>query len=176
MGGNKFVKPILWIIYLVGLFLLAKLFFKWPLGYSMGFAFGGIFFSGIIIHFIIKFKNRKKEGEPNAYVLPDGVAKKMKLIDTQVQYEASIMAMFFMMLGFIGFNIYALFFSDFSGWMKFFLAFNSFWGFIFMGAFLVTTFQQYSYYMETKKALEQSTDLMALPQQDSQSHMKGGKG
>ena len=118
----------------------------------------------LVIHFTVKFKNRNNpKAEANAYVLPDSVAKHMKVIDTRVQFEASIMSMFFIMIGMVALTIYVVFFSGFAGLFKFFMAFNSFWGFVFMLSYLVTTFQQYNYHMQSIKQVSENADIMMLP-------------
>lgn len=144
-------------------------------GHAVGLSLGAVLALIIISTLIVKFIHRKNpNAEENSYVLPDGVAKKMKLIDMQVQYEASIMATVFIILGMIAFTIYLIFFSALAGWYKFFISFNSFWGVIFLGSSLITTYQQYHYYMMSKKAVEDSQDLFHIPQ-PTESNMKGGK-
>lgn len=136
--------------------------------YSIGLSSTFLLIAWIIIHFTVKFKNRNNpEKEKYSYVLPYSVSRIFKTVDQQVQYEASMMAMFFMLLGFIGFSLYTIFFAGYSPWLKFFVGFNSFWGFVFMVSYLITTYQQYHHYMVTKEQFDNATDLLALP-------MKGG--
>lgn len=169
---NKNIKRIVWGIIILALFFYSEYGLKIGWKYSIGTALTASFVLMLGFHFLVKLKNKNNpKSEENSYVLPDGMAKIMKIIDMRTQYEASIMAMFFMMIGMIAFTIYILFFADLSGFMKFFIVFNSFWGMVFMGASLVTNFQSYNYYMQSQKAIEQS-DFFSLPQSPSKQNIQ----
>lgn len=156
-------KGVIWLLILAGILLFSKYYLILPWGYSTGLALGSTFALLLVVHFIIKFKNRNNpKAEENAYVLPDSMAKTMKLIDMRVQYESSIMATFFIIMGMIAFTIYLTFFSSLSGWYKFFIAFNSFWGIVFMLSNLITSFQAYDQYMKVKKAIMEGADLLKI--------------
>lgn len=170
-------KGVVWLFILVGFILFSKYYLELFWGHSIGLSLGAWLALIVLVHLITKAKNKNNpKAEENSYIIPDGMAKKMKLIDMRVQYEASIMATLFIIVGMIAFTIYLIFFSDLAGWYKFFIAFNSFWGVIFLGSSLITTYQQYNYYMMSKKAME-STDIFNIPIQPPANNInvKGGK-
>lgn len=165
-------KGIIWLILLATLILSAK--YSLELYWTHAIGLGLVVWLAVIVflHLITKAINKKNpKAEENSYILPDKVAKKMKLIDMRVQYEASIMATVFIILGMITFTIYLIFFTQLSNWYKFFIAFNSFWGVVFLGSSLITVYQQYNYYMISKKVIEESNDLLSIPQNNN---LKGG--
>lgn len=99
---------------------------------------------------------KKKKGLPQeefSYALPDSMAKVMKKVDMRTQYEASILSMFFMLVGLLAFTVYIVFIAEFSLMFKILSGFNSFFGMIFMLSYLITTYQQYVNYMETSKTV-----------------------
>ena len=124
---------------------------------------------------------KKKKGLPQeefSYALPDSMAKVMKKVDMRTQYEASILSMFFMLIGLLAFTVYIIFIAEFSLMFKILSGFNSFFGMIFMLSYLITTYQQYINYMETTKTMEsfltnQQSSGEILPLDISKT-MKGG--
>lgn len=157
----------------VGVFLLAWLFF------------------GFLTVLAIKFY-KKKRGIPqseDSYVFPDALSSIMKKIDMRTQYEASLLSISFMLIGLIAMAIYTVTFMEVSGWAKFMITFNMFWGFIFLSSFLVTNYQQYVNYMQTAKVMKEfenvpmgseiipfATPTPTLPTNDLPlKEMKGGK-
>jgi len=85
-----------------------------------------------------------KEGN---YVFPSKVAKFIKGISQRTQYESSMMAMIFIMLGLIFMMIYLPFFTKTSLLLKIGTIVNCLAGFVFLGSMLTTTFQQYQNYL-----------------------------
>lgn len=82
------------------------------------------------------------------YIFPNKIAKFMAGISQRTQYEASMMAMVFILFGLIFFGVYSVFFSDLSTAMKIGIAVNSVAGLVLLGSFLVTTYQQFKNYKE----------------------------
>jgi hypothetical protein len=140
--------------------ILAYIFNHYYLGISP-YVFTGIYlglwlFIGFIGLYVLK-AYKKKKGLPQeefSYALPDSMAKVMKKVDMRTQYEASILSMFFMMVGLIAFTIYIIFIAEFGLIFKILTGFNSFFGVIFMLSYLITTYQQYVSYMETSKTVQ----------------------
>lgn len=89
-------------------------------------------------------KITKIEGK---YVFPNSVAKFMKGISQRTQYEASMMAMVCILAGLIFMTIYIPFFTDLSTLMKIGTIVNTLAGMLFLGSWLVTTYQQYYAYL-----------------------------
>lgn len=149
------VRPFITLGIIVGLCLINyfALSIKW-------FQFSGIILGVLILYafvanFAIKIWQKKKGvvGEENSYCFPDRLAKVMKKVDMRTQYESSLLSMFFILIGLMAFTVYLIFFAEFSFWFKFFTAFNSFWGAVFMLSYLITTYQQYVAYMDSMKII-----------------------
>lgn len=145
-----FYSFVIWII--IG-GIINTYFLKLPTREAGGLILGIFIFGSIIVNFV--FKARKKEGEKYAYCFPDPMAKMMKNVNEQVQYEGSLLSTFFIMIGLIAFNVYMIFFTDFSWWFKGFSLFNSFWGVMFMLSAMVTTYNQYVTYMNATEGIRQ---------------------
>ena len=97
----------------------------------------------------------KQRNETGRYVFPKSVAEFMKGISQRTQYEASMMAMVFIMFGLIFMIIYIPFFTDLSTLMKIGTVVNCLAGFIFIGSWLVTSFQQYTSYLAVMGIIEE---------------------
>lgn len=82
------------------------------------------------------------------YIFPKKIADKLAKIDQRTQYEASMMSMTLMMIGMLISVVYMFFYMDLALWFRINLVINGFLGIIFMGSYLVTTFQQYKSYMQ----------------------------
>jgi hypothetical protein len=89
----------------------------------------------------------KERNETGNYVFPKAVAGAMKGISQRTQYEASMMAMIFIMLGLVFMMIYLPFFTKTSLLLKIGTIVNCLAGFVFLGSMLITTFQQYQNYL-----------------------------
>lgn len=90
-----------------------------------------------------------KDKEKLRYIFPSSVAKQMKKIDTRTQLEASMMSMFLIMIGMTLFAFYSAFWGEQTLTFKILLIFNLICGWVLLGSYLVTTYQQYVSYMET---------------------------
>lgn len=104
--------------------------------------------------FVVKVYRNKRglpPGEKHSYALPDAMAKMMKTVDLRTQYESSILSTFMIMIGLFSMAVYFIFFSDFTLTFKIMTAVNSFFGLFFMYSNLVTVYQQYQTYMETRE-------------------------
>jgi len=123
---------------------------------------------GIIVNFSKKARNKRKgiEGEPDAFIFPDGAAKKMKTMSLDIQYEASVISSSLLMLGIILFLIYFIFFTTSSWIMKGLIIFNSLCGLGLMGGMVVTYFQQLVSYRESTKFLREAAANQPQPQQE----------
>lgn len=113
-------------------------------------------------------RRRGEEGEPDAFIFPDGAAKKMKKMDLGIQYEASVISSALLMLGIVLFLIYFTFFTSSSWIMKGLIIFNSVCGLGLMGGMLITYYQQLVSYRESTKFLHQYAQSQQQPQRQRQ--------
>lgn len=98
--------------------------------------------------------NKQKKKEHN-YCIPSPLASFMRKVDDRTQMEASLLSMFFLLIGLLFFGVYFVGFSNFSWIAKTTTGFNTVCGFIFLFSYLVTTFQQYQALMETQEIVGQ---------------------
>ena len=138
------------------------------------FTFIGVYLMAVIfistfITLVVKFITRKNPNkkEKNAFIFPNAVAKKMKNTDLGIQYESSILASAFLVIGTAAFAVYMIFFLDLSTVMKFFIAFNAICGMILMGSMLVTTYQQLISFRESSSFLTEFSNSQRQQQQPS---------
>ena len=124
--------------------------------------FTGIFlllwiFIGFLSILVIKLYKKKRgiQQSEDSYVFPDVLSNIMKKVDIRTQYEASLLSISFILIGLVAMAIYTVTFMDVSGWAKFMITFNMFWGFIFLTSFLVTNYQQYVSYLQTEKLMNE---------------------
>lgn len=82
------------------------------------------------------------------FIFPNLLAKAMKNVDMRAQQEASMLSMFFIIVGMCLMAVYMVFFGDVGLAYKILILFNLFCAFIFISSFLITTYQQYVSYME----------------------------
>ena len=125
-----------------------------------------------------------KEKKSYNYCIPSPMASFMKRIDDRTQMEASLLSMFFLLIGLLAFGIYFVGFSGFSWIAKIMTGFNTVCGFIFLFSYLVTTFQQYQALMETQAIVGQfgteepfptgSSPKEPFPDNSNLKMMKGG--
>jgi cellulose synthase/poly-beta-1,6-N-acetylglucosamine synthase-like glycosyltransferase len=99
----------------------------------------------------------KPKKESGNYVFPKKVGSAMSKISPRTQYEASMMAMTFIMFGLLITTIY-IWFTDVSLFLKIFTTFNSICGFVFLSSFLVTTFQQYQSFLMAMGIMEDKNE------------------
>jgi len=86
--------------------------------------------------------------EKHKYIFPNILAKMMKNVSMQVQFESSLMACALILIGLLLMAIYLFAFGDQTIAYKVILGINLIGGFIFMSSSLVTTYQQYQSYMD----------------------------
>ncbi len=89
-----------------------------------------------------------KEKEKLKFVFPNIMAKFMKKVDMRTQLEASMMSMSMIMMGMIIMVTYLLIYGNMGLFYKSLIIFNLLCAFIFISSFLVTTYQQYTSFME----------------------------
>jgi hypothetical protein len=92
---------------------------------------------------------RKKE--QNQYCLPAPLARGMKKVPLEVQYESSILGTFLILIGLIASGIYSVFFLQMDWWFKGLIVFNVISAMILLSSQLTTTYQQYNSYKQTKE-------------------------
>lgn len=95
---------------------------------------------------------RKKE--KNQYCLPAGMAKGLKKVSIETQYESSILGTFLILIGLIASGIYSIFFLKQDWWFKGLIIFNLISAIILLTSQLTTTYQQYNSYKETKEFMD----------------------
>ena len=83
------------------------------------------------------------------YIFPDKLAKVMGGISQRTQFEASMLSMVFILAGLIGFTIYIWFTSN-SLVFKIMWSVNAAAGFVLIGSYLITAYQQYFSFMQFK--------------------------
>jgi len=110
---------------------------------------------GLIGNFAGKANKKRKgiRGEPDAFIFPDGTAKKLKKMDLGIQYETSVISSALLMLGIVIFLIYYVFFTQSAWVMKGLIIFNSLCGMGLMFGMLVTYYQQLVSYRDSTKFL-----------------------
>lgn len=94
---------------------------------------------------------RKTKGN---YCFPNILAEGMKNVSQRTQYEASLLSMIFIMIGLIIVCGYSIFFTSYSLFMKIMIGINTLAGFVFLSSFLITTFQQYTSFLEIMGLLD----------------------
>ena len=88
------------------------------------------------------------EKQKHKYVFPEKMARMMASIDFRTQMEAGMMSQFLLLMGLTLMMFFMLFFQPGSWWYKGLIIFNMACGWLLIGSYLVTTYQQYTSYME----------------------------
>lgn len=136
-------------LYVINYFLLKIALFQFT-----GVVIALLIVGAVIINIVVKLKNRKSpEVNDNSFILPKGVANKMNKVDMGIQYEASILSLSFLIVGMILFSVYFIFFTGYDWAFKAFYLFNSICGIVLMISMLVSNYQQYVSYKESKNLL-----------------------
>ena len=86
--------------------------------------------------------------EKYSYCFPDFLAKAMSKVDFRTQMEAGMLSQFLLILGLSIMMIFLLFAEQTSGFYKFMIIFNLACGWLLISSYLITTYQQYTSYME----------------------------
>jgi hypothetical protein len=84
----------------------------------------------------------------NRYIFPDFLAKGMSKVTFRAQNEASLLSQTLLIAGMILMCVYMIMYGGQTFYFKFLLVFNLLCGIVFMGSYLITTYQQYISYME----------------------------
>ena len=103
-----------------------------------------------------------KVKEANKYIFPGAVARKMKTVSMDLQFESSLFASTLLLIGLMLMGIYTFAFSAQTIYLKIIIAINLVGGFIFMGSQMITTYQQYNSYMQVAEM--QRSMGMQLPE------------
>ena len=119
---------------------------------------------------------KKKDKKTYNYCIPSPLATLMSKVDDRTQMEASLLSMFFLLIGLLFFGVYFVGFTNFSWIAKITTGFNTICGFIFLFSYLVTTFQQYQALMETQAIVGQfgTEDPFPTTQEVPLEEVKGG--
>lgn len=139
--------------------------FKLKIMHFVGIMLIALIILGVIGTFVGKANRKRKgiQGEPNAFIFPDGTAKKLKKMDLGIQYEASVISSALLMLGIVLFLVYFIFFTESSWIMKGLIIFNSVCGLGLMGGMLVTYYQQLVSYRESTQFLRMAAQVESQP-------------
>ena len=89
------------------------------------------------------------------YIFPSILAKVMSKVSQRTQYEASMMALVFMLSSILLMAFLAVFFSNYSTFIKVMAAINGIAAFVFLSSHLVTTYQQYRNYLTVMNVIEE---------------------
>jgi hypothetical protein len=138
-----------------------------------GILLGVLLFSAVTANFVKKYIDNKN-GKKVEFLLPDNLANKVKEVDIGIQYESSVVAMSFLLVGILAFNIYSIFFSDVGLAMKIFITFNSLCGFILLSSMLVTSYQQLMSYRSAISMVSAARQMQNENETDNQL-LKGGQ-
>jgi len=90
----------------------------------------------------------KKSKEKYSYCMPDPLAKFMSKVDMRAQMEAGMLSQFLLLIGLTFMVIYMTIYFEGGLFYKFLIIFNMSCGWLLIGSYLVTTYQQYVSYME----------------------------
>jgi len=146
---------ILVLLYVANYFWLKLTAFKFT-----GILLGVLLFGGVAANFLFKYIDRHKKQQllakgykptkpEDSFIFPRKIAKKMKGVDIGIQYESTVLAIAFLIVGMIAFSIYFVFFTDFNWAIKGIYIFNSICGVVLMTSMLITNYQQYVYYKQS---------------------------
>ncbi len=89
-----------------------------------------------------------KEKPKHKYVFPEKMANFMAKVDFRTQMEAGMMSQFLLLIGLTILMFFMILFQPGSWWYKGLVVFNMAAGWLLIGSYLVTTYQQYTSYME----------------------------
>jgi len=89
----------------------------------------------------------KEDAEKYSYCFPKGVASTMGKISMRSQMEASMLSQFLLLIGMTIMIVYMLITKQSSVLYKIIITFNLLCGFLLIGSYLVTTYNQYTSFM-----------------------------
>jgi len=145
------ITKYLYLIFIIGLYIINYFFLKIDVFPFTGIVLGLLIVFIIGINVYLKFKNKKKGLHSDDFIFSPEVAKTLKKVDLGIQYETSIIATFFLIVGLLSFVIYTIFFTPYEVIIKVFISFNSIFAMVLMGSMLVTNYQQFISYRDSIK-------------------------
>jgi len=86
--------------------------------------------------------------EKYKYCFPNFMAKAMAKVDFRAQMEAGMLSQFLLICGLTAMMLFLMFTQQTSGFYKFMIIFNLACGWLLISSYLVTTYQQYTSYMD----------------------------
>jgi hypothetical protein len=148
----------LYLIFIIGLYAINYFFLKIKIFPFTGIVLATLIVLVIAINVYVKLKNKSKGLHSEDFIFSPEVAQTLKKVDIGIQYESSIISIFFLIIGLMLFTIYTVFFTQYNTVMKVFVAFNSIFAMALMGSMLITNYQQFVSYRESTKMFAQFTD------------------
>lgn len=85
--------------------------------------------------------------ENKNYIFGKRIGSFLSNVNPKMQFEASMMAMVFMIIGGLITDVYIVIWSSFNLFFKISIVVNSLFALLFLSSMLVTTFQQYQSYL-----------------------------
>jgi hypothetical protein len=150
----------LYLIFIVVLYAINYFFLKINIFPFTGIVLVTLIILIIIINIYVKLKNKSKGLHSEDFIFSPEVAQTLKKVDIGIQYESSMIATFFLIVGLLLFTIYTVFFTQYQLVMKIFITFNSFFAMILMASMLITSYQQFISYRESTKMFAEFSDKM----------------
>ena len=93
----------------------------------------------------------KKPKEKYSYAFPNFLAQAMAKVDMRTQMESSMLSQFMLIIGLTIMVIYMIFSGQVGGFYKVLVIINLLAGWLLISSYLITTYQQYTSYMEAMK-------------------------
>jgi Na+-transporting methylmalonyl-CoA/oxaloacetate decarboxylase gamma subunit len=146
------ISKYIWLLFIIGLYVLNYFWLKINLWTYTGMVLGILVILVVAINIIIKIKNRKGKTDEN-FIFSEKTANIIKAVDMSTQYEASILSLFCLIIGMVLFMIYVIFIAPYTLFFKIFISLNTLFGIGLMGSMLVTNYQQFISYKESRKML-----------------------
>lgn len=173
------ITKYLYLIFIINMYLLNYLLLKINVFMFTGIVLATLIVLVIGINIYLKFKNKREGLHSEDFIFSPEVAKTLKKVDIGIQYESSMIATFFLIVGLLFFTIYTVFFTPYNIVMKIFITFNSLFAMLLMASMLVTSYQQFISYRESRNMFTQFIDktdnklsLESAPMQTMQNIIK----
>ena len=93
-------------------------------------------------------KRKKRTKEKYKYAFPNFFARAMSKVSMRAQMESSMMSQFLLLIGLTVMVLFMIFSHQTSGFYKFMVIFNLVAAWFLITSYLITTYQQYTSYME----------------------------
>jgi len=151
------ITSYIYIIFIVTLYALNYAYLKIKLFTFTGIVLAALIVLVIIINIYVKLRNKQKGLHSEDFIFSPEAAKRLREINIGIQYESSIIATFFLIIGLLLFAIYTIFFTQYDTIVKVFITFNTFFAMILMSSMLITSYQQFISYRESVKMIQQFT-------------------